>query len=222
MIYILRNYLHKKILVLLCFLFLGPHLLVAQTQYLFRNYTAEKYLSSNVIRCILQDSKGYMWFGTKRGVNRFDGTHVKLYQYDKDNSKSIGSDFIDSFVQVTDSTIWVGTDKGVFILNVKTDQFSYFKPLKKMLVYSMLKDKRGNIWLASHGNGVYCVDPKNRKIKRYETRVNDRSPIVPVKSLAQDNDGTIWIGTETRGLIKWLPLPVIVMMYRVIYLQNGM
>lgn len=191
---------HKYLLVIMV-VFTSIGSAVAQTQFLFRNYTAEKHLSSNVIRCILQDSKGYMWFGTKRGLNRFDGTHVKLYQNDKNNPKSLGSDFVHSLVEASDSTIWVGTDKGLYILNVKTDQFSYFEPLKKMLIYSMLKDKQGNIWIASHGNGVYCVNPKTKNIKRYDTKAVGLPAIVPAKALAQDNKGNIWIGTETRGVM---------------------
>jgi len=176
-------------------------IVVGQTQFLFRNYTSEKYLSSNVIRSILQDSKGFMWFGTKRGLNRFDGTRVKIFQYDKNIPSSIGSDFIHSLASINDTTIWVGTDRGIFILNLKTEKFTLFSPLKGVLIYDIIKDKRGRIWIATYGRGVYCFNPKTQKIRNFDTTVGSLVAVAPAMKLELDISGNIWIATESRGII---------------------
>lgn len=122
-----------------------PLSMFGQSQLLFRHYTVEQNFSSNFIRGILQDKMGYMWFATKRGLNRFDGIRVKVYQHDESVPGSIHSDFVQGFAQISDSTIWVATNRGVSILNLITDRFSSFEPLNNILVYDILKDGRGRV-----------------------------------------------------------------------------
>jgi len=55
-----------------------------QQDYYFRHLTTEDGLSQNTVLSILQDDKGFMWFGTKDGLNRYDGKSVKVFKYEKD------------------------------------------------------------------------------------------------------------------------------------------
>ena len=60
----------------------------------FRNYQVDDGLSHNSVWYVMQDSDGFMWFGTNDGLNRFDGKHFKVYKHNPNDSTSIGHNFI--------------------------------------------------------------------------------------------------------------------------------
>src|SRR5690349_24500850 len=91
-------------------------------QILFRNYTVADGLSSNTVRAIKQDDQGFMWFGTKNGVSRFDGYQFKLYQFKKDNPASLGNNFIHAIERADSTHLWIGTENGVYILDLETER----------------------------------------------------------------------------------------------------
>src|SRR6185295_3918807 len=62
--------------------------------YYFRHYQVENGLSNSTVFCSAQDKNGFLWFGTKEGLNRFDGYHFKLFTYTPDNKTTLGSDMI--------------------------------------------------------------------------------------------------------------------------------
>lgn len=189
-----------KSLIFLVFILINTEI-KGQEQFLFRNYTVNQGISSNTIRCILQDHKGFMWFGTKSGLNRFDGTKIKVYQQNKNNPESIGSDFIHSLAIIDGHNIWVGTDKGIFILNLKTEKFKPFSLLGEILAYDIIKDKKGRVWIATHSKGIYCFDPKTKKLRNFDTAIGSLGSIVPARKLALDTSGNIWIATDSKGII---------------------
>ncbi|GIV31536.1 MAG: hypothetical protein KatS3mg029_0887 [Saprospiraceae bacterium] len=78
----------------------------------FFTLAKEQGLSSNQVNQILQDQKGYMWFGTADGLNRFDGKQVKVFRFEPTDSFSISSGEIHSLKQSEDGIIWVGTQEG--------------------------------------------------------------------------------------------------------------
>src|SRR5436190_19743545 len=84
----------------------------AQPHY-FRHYQVENGLSNNSVYCILQDRNGFVWFGTKDGLNRFDGYRFKVIHVDAED-ESLSRDHILSLVSDKDGTLWVGSQKGLF------------------------------------------------------------------------------------------------------------
>lgn len=88
----------------------------------FNNLTTKDGLTSNIITCIYQDSKGYMWIGTQDGLNKYNGNIVIPYKYEKNNSKSLTSTCITSINEDAYGNIWVGTDSGLNIINVNKDE----------------------------------------------------------------------------------------------------
>ena len=85
---------------------------VAAQPYYFRHYQVEDGLSNNAVVCCLQDRKGFLWFGTKDGLNRFDGYTFKIFRNNPDDSTSIGNNFIHSLYADKNNILWAGTDKG--------------------------------------------------------------------------------------------------------------
>src|SRR5690606_2268283 len=81
-------------------------------------------LSEKSVTCILQDNKGFMWFGTRNGLNRYDGVEFKIYEFVYGDSTSISSNFINSLVEDSLGNIWVGTlDAGLNLYNREMDNF---------------------------------------------------------------------------------------------------
>ena len=84
-------YLRKRLLLLLL---LWLYVFTAHAQpYYFKHYQVENGLSNNTVYCSIQDNKGFLWFGTKEGLNRFDGYRFKLFRSDSEG-KQLRKDFI--------------------------------------------------------------------------------------------------------------------------------
>src|SRR5271169_4847373 len=89
--------------------------------------TAQGLSQSNVL-CALQDSRGFMWFGTREGLNKYDGYKFTVYKHDEKNSNSIGGDFIASITQSRNGDIWIGTwGGGLSKYNIEKDQFTTYR-----------------------------------------------------------------------------------------------
>ena len=73
----------------------------------FRNYQVDDGLSHNSVWYVMQDSDGFMWFGTNDGLNRFDGKNFKIYKKDPNDSTSIGNNFIHCIREVSKKRMFV-------------------------------------------------------------------------------------------------------------------
>lgn len=173
----------------------------AQERIHFRNYTVTDGLKSNTIWAISQDEQGYMWFGTKDGLSRFDGYQFKSFKFDKHNPSSIGNNFIRKIFKYDAKTYWIGTEEGLYILDLETEAFHRFDTLGTHLVFDIMRDHRGYLWIATTSKGVFQYNPADGAMKNFVHRNDDPNTISInlVRALAEDNDGNIWIGT-VKGL----------------------
>jgi len=81
-------------------------------------------LSNNNVNCIFQDNQGYMWFGTHRGLNRYDGYNIKIYSQKSSDTHSISSSRISCIYQDKSGTLWIGTwGGGLNIFDSETEKF---------------------------------------------------------------------------------------------------
>ena len=104
-------------------------LLYAQPHHIqFDHITTKDGLSHNMVNAILKDSKGFMWFGTKDGLNRYDGYEFKVYKYDPQDSTSISGNFITSIYEDREGMLWIGTNyTGFNKFNKKSNKFIRYK-----------------------------------------------------------------------------------------------
>ncbi|WP_069659968.1 ligand-binding sensor domain-containing protein [Arcticibacter eurypsychrophilus] len=169
---------------------------VAQPYY-FKRYEVENGLSSNSVFCSLQDHKGFMWFGTVDGLNRFDGFTFKVFRPDRDDSRSIGNNSIISLTEDNQGTIWTGTEKGLYKFNTEHETFSKVKSTLLMGITNLNADKNGNLWFMADSK-AFRYTPKTDLLMlfNFENKFD-------ISSLCISPDGTIWTGTST-GLIRKL------------------
>ena len=148
----------------------------------------------------MQDKKGFLWFGTINGLNRFDGYRFRIYRHDHDDSTSIGSNFIRCMYEDKKGFLWVGTNKGIYIYNTHSEKFRPLPIAGLEEVSDIKEDKTGGIWLISNSN-LFHYDPASDKIKPYKLDI--RAARFPHLAISPDN--TIWVSTTTALLKKYIP-----------------
>src|SRR5574344_327760 len=145
----------------------------------------DKGLSSNYILSIAQDKRGYMWFATEEGLNRFDG--LQFYTYYKNGTKGKGLTGNELNCLLDDPKqpiLWIGTQRdGINAYNYADNSFTYYRHDKKnphSLITNDITNIRpaadGNIWITTFWKGI---DYYNKKTGQF---IQDMSAMVSVSS----------------------------------------
>lgn len=196
-----KGYFKKRLLnPCLFFFFYLAFLIAGEAQPLFRTYSVMDGLTSNTVWSVTQDQQGFMWFGTKNGISRFDGYQFKAYQFNKKKSGSLGNNFVNAILPIG-NTLWVATQGGVYILDMEKEQFRFVKEMGRGTAYDILHDRKGNVWVGTRLSGVYCYSLTTGNVRHYKAGSSLGSLSSDhIRKLAQDNQGRIWIGTFGNGL----------------------
>ena len=144
-------------------------------------------LSNDSPRCVVIDDDGYVWIGTRIGLNRYDGTRTRVFLKDE---TGLESDFIYSLYVASDGCVWVGTMNGIAKYDKQTDSFiipldSDGSPIKGC-VNSITGDKDGVIWFDNYGPDLYSYDPREGYVRRHALGMTDSR-----KRLAFDIEGRL-------------------------------
>lgn len=178
---------------------------VADERYYFKNLSIQNGLSQNTVNAILQDKQGFMWFGTKDGLNRYDGLTFRKFKHDERNARSIGNNFITALYEDGNGNIWIGTDVGIYIYYPEKDTFRHFAEMSLEItqiehtVTAISGDDKGCVWIAVESQGLFCYDLEKGELRNYTLK--DFSFLsTNVQSLVFDNNGTLWMGCYGDGL----------------------
>ena len=130
----------------------------------FSNLSVDNGLSQMSVMEIFQDSDGYMWFGTRNGLNKYDGASMKVYKPSRGPRKSnLLDNQITALAEDNDGNLWVGTAKGISKLNMATDKIiSYGLPEFPWMatgVRDIFIDSRGRLWIGT-ATGLYLFEPE--------------------------------------------------------------
>ncbi|MCE7053431.1 response regulator [Algoriphagus sp. AGSA1] len=205
-------------LLLAGFLSLSLHLSISsqaqEKRYYFRHYDVNSGLSQNSVFSIFQDSQGFMWFGTKYGLNRFDGQRWKNYTTDsKGNPQDIlGNDYVHVIHEDREGLLWIGTDEGIYLFDKELDKFTAFpyltdKGIKPTgIVSSMAEDQSGNIWIAGNNQGIFRFDFGKKELTRYAHDPDKKGSIPPgdVTSVKVDEGNVVWISIAGSGVGRFV------------------
>lgn len=169
----------------------------------FNRYDIRNGLTQNTVFCILQDRIGFMWFGTKDGLNRFDGSEFKTFI--KGDNDEWNCSYVSALYEASDGRIWIGTDKGVCIYSPETETIEQFSKTMEggvgitNTVTRIMNDRKGNIYIVVEGDGIYKYNPGKDKLEYCRVASPDYDRI-NITSLAFEESGRIWMGTFGRGL----------------------
>jgi len=176
----------------------------------FEHITFQEGLLQSSIYTVLQDSKGFMWFGTESGVNRYDGYNFIVYSSDVKNPKSLSNNWVYSIYEDHLGNIWIGTDSGLNRFNREKEIFTRYlhdseKPnsLSNNKIFTIFEDKSGSLWIGTD-NGLNKFERKNESFKRYQFDSENPQSLSNnhIRSILEDTSGNLWIGTD-NGLNRF-------------------
>ncbi len=198
-----------------------------QTPVKFRHLTIDDGLSQSAVYALLQDRQGFIWIGTKDGLNRYDGYHFIVYKTNPSDSSSLSNNFITALFEDSRGYIWVGTlEGGVNRFDPMGGQFQRYThaperagSLSNNRISSIVEDHFGGIWIATD-NGlnhlsageIELSQPTFEKLFHDPDRRESLSHNI-VKTLLIDWQGELWVGTQNglnrlspaaRGPSRWL------------------
>ena len=104
------------------------HLYSREKQIKFEHITLEDGLSDSTIYCVFQDSRGFLWFGTDHGLDKYDGYNFKTYRHQPENPNSLGGNIVRAVVEDQSGTLWIGTfGGGLDKFDPKKEQFTHYQ-----------------------------------------------------------------------------------------------
>ena len=173
-------------------------------QFSFEKFPYNEKLPSNSVTRIYNDKEGYMWFGTKDGLCRFDGYDMKVFRSSALTPLRLSSNDIQCITEDNDQKIWVGTYEGINIIDKKNFTIKQLNNIyvRKDWINSILTDSKGYIWIGTSTNGVVRINPVTGKFIRYS---NDKNSSLKLRSnnvtnIYEDHAGRIWISLWKNGL----------------------
>lgn len=197
----------RTLLTIICgiaVLCLASPFVLAQDNYQFTHLTSEDGLLDDMAYSVFQDSKGFYWFGTVAGLQRYDGQEFVNYTHEprKENS-ALKESIVRQIAEMADGTLWVATQGGG-ISRIKDG--NVLSPLRagdegqglsSDLTEDMVEDtKRNGVWIATQ-NGLNFYDHASGEVKHYVTELADPETF----SLAMDPEHNLWIGSK-NGLTR--------------------
>lgn len=185
---------HKHVLLLIVCL-LAIQTIYSQYEFYFRHYQVENGLSHNTVMCSLQDEKGFMWLGTKDGLNRFDGNAFKVFRHNEEDKSSIGNDYIRCLYFDKTGRMFVGTQRGLYQYHPLTESFSSITSSGSKSIKEVCVDKAGNVWYIAEGT-LICQQ-QNKAV------VYDNARYFVPTALCTTKDGSLWVASAD-GQIKKL------------------
>jgi ligand-binding sensor domain-containing protein/signal transduction histidine kinase len=167
-------------------------------------------LSQNHIMCILQDKRGFMWFGTRDGLNKYDGYRFTIYRNDPKDAHSLSNNFVTGIAEDSKGMIWISTrGGGLNCYNREKDRFEQFRhddnnsnSISSNLLNDVIIDHADNLWLCTEDAGVSYFDHGKKAFINYHHSKNDDHSLSSnnIRSVFEDSDQNIWIGTYDAGL----------------------
>lgn len=174
-------------------------------EYTFDKISIDQGLSQNSVYCILKDSKGFMWFGTEDGLNRYNAYTFKVYNTSRDNKFSINSNYAYAICEMDTGIFLVGTEKGISIFESGLDKFTnvFVEKTGNFSVSKIYKDKQNNIWVCTFGKGVLFFAKTTNQLNAIASGSFDRLFLSNeiVYDVVSTPGGTIWLACQ-NGLKK--------------------
>jgi len=162
----------------------------------FNHLDVNNGLSNNSVLSINQDATGFIWLGTKYGLNRFDGRTFKVFKNDPGIKNSLSSnDFIKNLVLANNKKMWVVSTNSLDLYHSEDNSFETFLPLNEGLL-KILQDSKGNLWIGSITKLKFKAANSKKVIPIEIAKAN-----LQVSALYEDNQHHIWVGTSS-GLFE--------------------
>lgn len=165
-------------------------------------------LSHSSVWTILQDSRGMMWFGTKDGLNCYNGYDNIIYRKVVSDSLSLGNNFIHSLYEMSGTgELWIGTDDGIYLHDLEGNDFIRFTVSTEEgvtisgPVNDIVDGKDGSIWILAYGTGLFRYWPQQQKLTLYSAP--HKISTTHSWSICLDSKGVLWASTFDGGFCRY-------------------
>jgi signal transduction histidine kinase/ligand-binding sensor domain-containing protein/DNA-binding response OmpR family regulator len=169
----------------------------------FDQLTVRDGISQSSVLAIWQDRYGFMWLGTRNGLNCYDGYRFTVFQQQHDDSSSLSSNHVNSISEDSRGNLWIATEGGLSVYQRDSRAFKNYRiDDKSPAIRQVMVDSQDRIWTASRW-GVHWFDAKQKVFKPVQTDIVGAADQLDHSStsLLEARDGTIWIGSAHLGLL---------------------
>ncbi|MEX6689551.1 two-component regulator propeller domain-containing protein [Danxiaibacter flavus] len=166
----------------------------------FNHFSQDHMLSQTIFTSILQDKKGYMWFGAYNGLIKFDGYAFTSFRYDPYNKNTLPLNDVTSLCEDSNRSIWMTGNKGLCKYNTQTEKFTFYDQNKIAPTPAngncLAVDKNGRVWIGTN-TGVYFYESFSDKFVNLNSLIGNDSLIGQnVICLMISRENMLWIGTS--------------------------
>lgn len=178
----------------------------------FNHITVNDGLSHAAVTAIAQDRRGFMWFGTQDGLNRYDGQQIVTFLRDSNDPGQLPHNWIWTLHSDSHGNLWVGTDGGgLALMDPKSETFTTYRgregdsaSLNSDRIRTLFEDSAGILWIGTDGGGMTRLDPATGRFRTYRHDPDDRFslPSDSVLAILEDPQGDLWVGTNGGGLAR--------------------
>ena len=169
--------------------------------YNFKRLNVQNGLAQNIVYHFLQDSRGYVWLGTRNGITLFDGIRPISFQHSDNNKNTLAGNFITRILEDSNHTIWIGNDAGIDRFNQTENNFTHFgipsTDGHKENTYCVLLG-------FANAHDLWFIDVSSKAIKVFNTDTKSFRFIVSTDAL----DGLLYTNTSTGALQIWTYLSI--------------
>ncbi|EHQ31190.1 hybrid sensor histidine kinase/response regulator transcription factor [Mucilaginibacter paludis] len=169
----------------------------------FKHISIEQGLSNSTIEVIFQDSRGFMWFGTRDGLNRYDGNSITVYRNNLKDTTSISDNYISCIYEDRYHNLWIGTINGLNSYNSDRNNFIRYKhsgsnvnSISSNNITGISRDNHDGLWISTNGGGLNHFNLNTRTFNR--PYINRQA--ADIHYLYADKNQNLWLGTAT-GLV---------------------
>jgi signal transduction histidine kinase/ligand-binding sensor domain-containing protein len=176
----------------------------------FDRISIDQGLSQSTVETILQDSKGFMWFGTEDGLNKYDGYSFTVFRHDPRDPNSLSNNYVRCMLEDHTGMLWIGTwGGGLDRFDPQSGQFTHYRhdPADRHSVshdniLSIHEDGVGVLWIGTGGGGLDQFDRETERFLHYSHNPHDARSLSDntVLAIHQDRWGELWVGTLRGGL----------------------
>lgn len=190
----------KLVVIFLCWVFLYQP--VGSQSLSFHHIGLREGLSQGSVLAIAQDANGFIWMGTRFGLNRYNAHSFRTYTHHANDSTSISANYILALLKDSKGVLWVGTNVGLNRYHPKTDRFERIPTSTGSRIASLHEDRSGRIWVGTN-NGIFIgTGTASQGFKKLQLPVGPGGLAgADIKAIYTDSKGYTWIGTTT-GLTR--------------------
>ena len=157
--------------------------------------------------CMMVDRDGFMWFGSRDGLYRYDGSKFKIFRYAPGNTNTISNDRVNHIIEDKDGIIWIATHWGLNSYNKCTGEFKYYSDaqIRDNIIEHLLEDEEGILWLSTR-NGLVRFDKTSAAYHSYLIQPVDTLDIPDLNRVFrtyEDKAGNLWIQNGHNGLSRY-------------------